>query len=416
MAREQNSHQEGPPQGPVSEEELAALGQALHVSLSSLVSAAGSPSPRPTEFARGWGVDQTLAIRVCAALRSHDPLAVIHGLPAPGGLRLLLAAARKKDVPEVRLGAFEQTIVGLEGLITRVGGKKSNLDTLIGGQLLEVRARSEHASKQKLNRGISDLLGLQAETSLVSYFVYPSDEGDTCDELAIYGVDKLRRLRSDLPILLGGRNLAHEGTEHTLSLARETLLRDELPTDGFTTALQRFCTDPMPGIDVSLTNDQLLYTLPAGADLGELSLFFASIDSEATTQFRTAEQRAAEHRFVPRNPAKNMLLDVFVHREVWRGEEPTLVIARSAAARAHDRESGHVDLLDMIETVQPLGTGVNAVRTKLLPRYMEMLESIHSRMGWDPDTFRLYRCHVKYPVVGLWYSLEFSLPEKPSCL
>lgn len=394
---------------------IANVGRQLRLALERLCLSDPGSIPRPVDLSKVWRIDQTLAVRLCRALRSDDPLAVIYALPAPNSLRLLLKAAARRKVDPSRVAETEARIGDLERLIESVGGQKSNLDTIIGGQLLEVRSRTEHGSKQTLYRGMSNLLGLQVATSVVSYFVYPSDSGEAFDELAVYGVHRLRRLRTDLPTLLGGRNLTPALSGGAVSLARETLQSEALNPNGFATALQSFCSQPLPELRIEEVDGQLLYTLP-GNELGgvdELSLIFASIEKHASPRCRTEEQEHADHRFVPRNPSQNLLLDVFLHRDVWPRAEPTLLVARSGTARARDRESGHVDLLDMMESVQSLGYGARAARTNLFPRYPELLDHVHGQMGWKSEDFRLYRCHVRYPIVGLWYSVAFPLPDPP---
>lgn len=395
----------------VTEAEVSALGSSLRAALSAALQLEKNAVPRPMDLGRTWGIEQTQAIRICQALRAHDPLAVVHALPGIAGLRLFLANLRKKRAPADALRSLGDVIDLLEQVIARVGGQKSSLDTLIGGQVREVRARTEHTSKQNLYRGMSNLLGIRAETSLASYFVYPSEDPEWCDELALYGVDRLRRLRTDSPTLVGGRILTDPQPD-IVPLARDVLLGGEVTENGLATALHGFSTSPLPPIDVELRGSQLHYTLPTSerGDEGELSLFFASIEKKARPRRRQGDTvTSSGHRFVPRNPSRNMLLDVFVHKDVWPGAEPTLVISRSASARARDREAGHVDLVPLVEVVQHLGRDPNTVPHRCLPSYGNMVSRLRILRGWSPDEFRAFRCHVRYPVVGMWYSIEFDI-------
>ncbi|MEM7165945.1 MAG: hypothetical protein AAF581_10795 [Planctomycetota bacterium] len=391
----------------VSTKNVSRLGKDLCDALSQLLSGDSGELPRPTELARGWSLDQTLCTRVCGALRNDDPLNVLHQLPATISLRSLVAAAEKKGVRTDLIATASEMINELEGVIRHLGGKKSNLDTMIGSQLVEARSKIEQSAKQSIFHGMSNLLGLHCRLSLTSFFVYPSDDGKHCNELAVYGVLEHRRLRPELPILVGGRLLSGEGAEE-VEEAMRVLHQGELDDSGHSVALKDFSSQPFPKVEFQRVGKRLLHFLPGNenGEYQEVSVLQASIEKNASLVEANENGVHGSFTFIPRNPAKDMLLDVFVHEDLWRSSIPRLSITRGNRAVAAKRGSA-LDELDLSETIQPLGCDPRALATKVFPRYPMLVNDMHERMGWNPLNFRLYRLHVKYPVIGLSYEMTF---------
>ena len=393
----------------VTTQALRELGAELHSALVELISTDGR-LPRPTDLSRWWHLDQTLCVRTCSALKNDDPLRVLHQLSSTGSLRSIAEAGRTRDVDPAIYDRAVHAIATLEEVIASLGGKKANLDTLIGSQLVEAREKIEATSKQSIFRGMSNLLGLQSDMVLTAYLVTPSADGDEwCDEMAIYGSKGLRRLRPELTTMVGGRVLAGE-TSDELARAREILHGGQIDHSGFSVALKEFSTDPFPDVDVLLYDQRLLYTLPGdpAGESDEVTMFFASIDRHASRRKRAgAEEEEAPFIFIPRNPSKEMLLDVFVHKDVWSGSEPRLDIGRGENVLRPFSAKSAIDQFDFCESLQILGTRPQAIPFKSLPQYPAMLEAVAQSVGYDMADYRLYRLHVRYPVASLSYKIYF---------
>ncbi len=396
----------------ISEATLRQCGTDLGAALRAIIDFGNGGLPRPTELSRGWKLDQTLCTRLCGALRNEDPLNVLYQMPGPPSIKELTAAATRARVDVSLLRNVQDQLTIYEALIRRVGGKKSNLDTLVGSRVLEAREKIEQRSKQSIFRGMTNLYGVSSEVAMTSYFVYPSEAEGRLNELAVYGSLGMRRLRPELPILVGGRILEHP-LESSDSEAREILHRETVEDDGYSIALKQFSTDPFPSVEVVLDEGRLLYTLPGdvGGSYEELTMLFASIDRAAMGYYRTDDQPSGYFGFIPRNPSKHLLLDMFVHESAWQGVEPRLEMTRNDAALFS--QATPMDRFDFCENVQFLGTSPSARSVRWVPRYSEMLEWVHRSQGWNPSEFRLYRFAVKHPVISLRYTIYFDLPEAP---
>src|SRR5690348_15009945 len=74
---------------------IARFGAQICNSMSEVLSQVAHKQVRPIELSRQLGIDDSLAAKLIRALRATDPIAAMRELPAPLGLRIFLAAARK---------------------------------------------------------------------------------------------------------------------------------------------------------------------------------------------------------------------------------------------------------------------------------------------------------------------------------
>ncbi len=260
---------------------------------------------------------------------------------------------------------------------------------------------------------MSQLYGVEAQTSVILCFVVPGEDPDWHDELIVHGYHKLRRLRPELPLVLGSREILESGDENEQAGVLRSLHGRTICPEGSTTALQDFCTDPMPPIDLRPDGNRLLYVL--GEEPRELphdvDLFFGSRHRRSDPAHATDEQRRARFALVPQNPSCHAVLDVFLHRDVWPSAEPELVIAKIGNPANETLLAHSLDRADFVESLQRLGTEPNAVNHPAYPDHAKLVGWVNEQMGWNRQDFRLFRCVVKYPVVGLWYTVQIQLPD-----
>ncbi len=62
----------------------------------------------------------------------------------------------------------------------------------------------------------------------------------------------------------------------------------------------------------------------------------------------------------------------------------------------------------MLESVEPLGAGLRALRSVDVPRYAELVEHVIHSTGAERAALRGYRCRVAYPVYGSEVMLTFE--------
>ena len=112
-------------------------------------------------------------------------------------------------------------------------------------------------------------------------------------------------------------------------------------------------------------------------------------------------------------PARRLVFDVFVHRDVYPGSDPSVSLYETAfegVANVNDR-SRDMDRLELQDTVLPLGNGLERVRSAHVPDLDALLQHVFAQMNWDPAEFRGYRLHSDYPLYGSQVTLAFDPPE-----
>lgn len=392
------------------DELLRRIGRQLASAFVSLLGPSGAGVRRPTELSRRWGLEQTLCTRLYQAMRESDPLRVLRRSPGVPSLRAVLDAAARERVDPEKLSSAQTALSELEELIHFAGGTKTKLDTLAARHCRDSRERIERNAKQQVFRGMSSLLGVHATTSIVQVWVFPGDRPDRCHELVVHGLHRLTRLRPELPVLLGVRVCEpDEGKEVVL----EALLGETLDQSGRTATLREFCSDPLPPIRVKEERSKLLYLLEAnpGEFPQEVDLFFASIERNSEHRRAVEGHPRARSAFIPQTPVEHGVFDVYVHRDLWPGVEPELVLLRNGDARSPDLMVHSLDRVDFVESLQSLGSSPANFVDSSYSRLVPLCDSIYRQLEMPRDAFRLYRCSVRYPVFRLWYTIQFPLPR-----
>jgi hypothetical protein len=103
-------------------------------------------------------------------------------------------------------------------------------------------------------------------------------------------------------------------------------------------------------------------------------------------------------------------------RVVNPGQEPELILYDTAIdgiADVNDR-ARDVDRLDMSESIDLLGNGLSRAEIAENPRYLELVERVHSARGWNPADFRGFRTRIEYPLYGSQIVMAFDAPVGPA--
>ena len=72
------------------------------------------------------------------------------------------------------------------------------------------------------------------------------------------------------------------------------------------------------------------------------------------------------------------------------------------------------DRLDMLASIQSLGHGLSRFHAREIPRYSEMIRFACSKLGWNEQEFRGYRCRLQFPFYGSQITMAFDPPARPA--
>ena len=394
------------------EERLGRAANGLRTALRDVIELLPVRVRKPSEFQRVLKLDRSLTSRILRAVDMNDPLASLHRLPGPHGVRLLLNAASKARCKAKIIARAEEALAAIEHLVTTEIGDWKALTAAISGWLPEVREQVEMGSRQIAFKAMSTIKGVTADAEISVTLIHPgSADAEWVDRAGITGICRMKRLRPGAPMgLLHGSSIAPPPGTQRLSLAGKPID----PRHG-APLLRDFSSRPTPRFKVRIEGDTVHYVLDGdGVGLGSMvELFFADVMRRRYPARKAVSPRPATPGAVVDIPVKALIVDVLIHEDVWPGVEPELRMYDTAArgvANPTDA-SRDMDRIDVLESVQYMGTDMARFRTKEVANYQAMVQHVCRQLGWQSDRFRGYRCRVEFPVYGTQVSLILDPPN-----
>jgi len=394
---------------PELEARIGRVGEDLRHAVGSLLEAVMGAQPRPADLSRRLGINKDLSSKILKALSKPDPIAALRLMPGPEGLRGLLDAASEQTPDPELLSPVEEAIDAFDRLIRDVAGSRARLEPIICGCLPEAREQFEQRNRHAVYSGISNLKGVTAETSLQVAVIGPATEPAQCDVCTVFGLVGLRRLMIGAPINL---STAAKGTSADRPASR-TLEGVPVTEDPAGIFLEEFCSASMPEVAVNVMPPEVHYRL-CGNEVGltsALDVFMCEyvprlMDLRAAERLRRKRGMCADVEI----PVKSLVFDAYIHQDIWPEVEPELLIYDTAMRGPASPNNPACSLarLPFQDSLRSLGRGLSRFRVEEIPRYVEMMRDVFARRGWNPDEFRCYRCHTRYPLYGSQYHAVFE--------
>ncbi|MFT7463297.1 MAG: hypothetical protein ACI9EF_001641 [Pseudohongiellaceae bacterium] len=394
------------------EARIASVGRELAERIPAVLQELPQGDGGPVALARSLGLDKVLASRLLKALRSRDPLAVSYHLPGPAPLRKFLRAARRGGAQQATIDSAELAVASFEQLIRSDVGDRSALDAIISSWLPDARGEFELRRKQAAHKAMSQLKGAAVDTLLATVLLHPSKEPGRIDIVWIFGLLGLRRLRPGVAVKFASRRIVDKQGQarQPTSLLGATV---EHPRG---LRLDDYCDAPPAQLQVEQAGDTVHYVL-GGEAFGPRSavdLVMAEVNLAELPQTVPAGSGRKGYVFAEvATPARRLLFDVLVHRDIYPGSDPSLRIYDTALDGVADVNdpARDIDRLELAESVSCLGRGSSALRVAGVPHYVELLNHVHQSMSWSAADFSAWRCHIDYPIYGSQVALVFDPPE-----
>ena len=387
------------------EDTIRDVGNDLAETLRSVIEAVPGRPRRPNQLARELGLNRAISSRVLSATARKDPLEVTHIIPGPEPLRSLLRAAAEKDVEAALIGRAEAAVSRFERLITAEAGTRSRLDAIISARLPGAREKLELSSKYAVFNGMSQLMGVQAETWLTSMLYHPSAADPArLDVASIHGALGMQRLRPGVAVHFSF------GKAPPTSWSMD---RDDVPIGSM--PLEEFYTNPPARLRAQQNEEELVHTF-IGDEVGpSAAVDMLAADHHAGAIGRYAPEGVSRKRggaVLPDIPAKTLIFDMVLHEEVFPGSDPVLDVYNAGLRGRPDVNDPRrdVDVMDVQESIEFLGRGAARVHAPEVPNYTDMLRYVCGQLDWDIEAFRTYRCRVQYPVHGWVVCMSFIPP------
>lgn len=393
------------------------IASTLSKSLHSLVEAHTGRPIQARAIEKSLGLNRVLCHRIASALRCADPLATLHQLPGPEPLRRLVAASKGANIPEGIIVQAEAAIDEFDYLIRMVAGDRSGLDAIISSRMPGARVRVENEAKQLVYRGMRQIKGVAADVMLYSFLMHPSDDGRRLDFVQLRGFFGLRCVRPGTSLKLGVKSNVYPPKGTT----PRTLGGVPLHENMLGAVLERFCSDGPIDLRVQdIGADSVAYTLDWGEAVGIESardIVMAELRCDAFRRTRGADDprpRTGNTHEI-HIPTRLYVNDLLMHEEVYPEWAPGVRVLETGVqgwAEAND-PSRDLDTLDLLDSIEPLGTGIHRYRVEGIPNYAELLEHVFAEVGWDPSKFRAYRTRIEYPVFSSQVQHRWDVPISP---
>ncbi len=380
----------------------------LRAALLALYRSVDADPMQPQAVSRRFGVNKNLTWKIAKVLETEDCFEAAALLPGSSGLRILIDAVAQKGEAAVGLAAAARRAWdGFEEMVERHAGDRAGLELMLDS--MGVGEKPQQKSRQRAFQGASGLWGVQCDAQVIARFMAPSssDQG-LLDHALVTGWTGVRRLREIAPWPLINLQLRNDdGTPSAYLARREPLVESDAPHAWM---LDEFASGARPDIQILPSASGLAFELGAGevGRQGEFTCYFGYRFPSAVPRFADEHNTHGEFRHEISIPTRNLLLDLFVHREL---EEALATRVRLFGnLRARDPELNPAFEAPISERLLDMGTNPR-VATPLVERYSELIGFTVERTGWDLRDFRLLRLRCEHPPMHAMASIRYPLPK-----
>jgi hypothetical protein len=388
-------------------------GEGLRTSIETLLVELGKRGMRDQRAIHGaLKLSQSAISRIISSVRSGDSLATLSSIPGPEALRQMVKGASSSGVDRDCVQKVEDAVADLEKFLDSEIGDRSTLEAVLSDWVHESRATFELRHKAAAFKAMSALRGVRADMVLSGVIIHPSATfTDLYDTVAIDALLGCRRIRPSGVLRLFGSHPVRADPRFTvtnLAGAPITAMPDML--------LPQFSTVPLDSIRTT-HHGQFFETtvneLPLGKGLepGE-DLICAQMYHGCRVRRGDGPPTSGIGGWAE-PPAEYFVVDALLHEDVWPDAKPELRVFDTVVRgmTQPDDQARQGDRLDLLESVQSLGTGPEAFRLPEFARYPELIRSLCATLGWDASKLRGYRCKVRYPIYGSQINLAFPLRD-----
>lgn len=400
---------------------VESLGSRLSESLRETLSQLPRRAVGPQILAKTVGTTTVTASRLLKALRQQDPVSVLQLLPGPNPLRQVIEGARSAGVPNPQCDSSLLVIEEFDELIRIKAGDRSALKAMLSAWLPDERGEFEAQRRQTIYKAMAELDGVSCEFGLTSLILNPSGDGVHLDVNNIEVLLGIDRIRPDAEVVLGTRALLSSKEDVQQAAGTSTASEDRRPlnldgdvaTDGFhTVRLDEFCDAPPAPLVTEVFGQSVQHSLgPTGfGPSSTVDLIIAELNPSELVDTPPKKDGFMPYFFaIPEIPTRRQVMDVLIHKDVYPGSTPELVVYETATrgpAQAGDPRR-RVDLRPMTEAVEDLGMGFGNLWLAEFPRYRELQTRVFEKLEIDPNEFKLYRINISYPVAGRQLTMVF---------
>jgi hypothetical protein len=409
---------------PLDPPQRAALDQALravHRDLRGMLAALPVDAQTASGLARTLEIERTTCQRAVSAVNAAFPGAALAGqLPGVAGLRGLVDATQRRwaERPDVVEAArlLRASVDGYAQVLQRVAGSRAKLLARLSAQEAGTARPAEphEAHALQLYEAAAALTGRRSQTWLAVHIYEPAERADRLLQTRAYGLIQHTAREDAVPLtfhVFGRPTAGAEADDDAAELGRYYPLTGEGATDGVPAELLRaFTSEPPPIVRARQPHEFLVQTVdPVSGPRGACDLVFG-LRGRMLHPVKAAPYMEEVWALI-NFPARWLLLDVFLHRDVARRCIPGLDVhlwrpdfASSVGERWQTRFATGPRL-------EVLGSGLRQTTSAAYGRQPELLAHLFAARGLDPAEYVGYRCQTEYPLWRTGYRMTFDFGE-----
>lgn len=392
----------------------------LRSALLRLIGALPQPIRRAADLERALNLSTKLAWQVHKVAHSSSALEAASHVPGRAAMSRMLTAARASGGTDEPVDAVDAAMEQFEKFVRDHAGDRTTFAAMLTG-LAEREGDGEIDTHQRRTafRVNSHIWGAQATTHLSCMICHPGANSDLVDLAMIRGMIDLRRLRSDVPVVLSRFRAVGIGDRFVIPQPIEG-------GDGSTAAasgpslLTDFCTRPLPSLFTRAGSHNVAVTELGPGPIGKAgaaTCFLAGVVRDLpwkNPDDPPGSRSARGHVLRIALPVQTVVLDMLFHAEMFGELHPqTKLLGSLEQPESQDPKAFRTgEQLPVKARSEMLGRGPTAIASLGVTRYGEMLQHVCERLGWDAEKFHVYRCRLEYPILHSLLMMRFPLPAK----
>lgn len=369
-------------------------------------------------MSRLLNLDRATCQRLVASVgRGEAGVETLVQLPGIQGLRQFIAAIGQRNHTPAgteRIEAARAAVDRFAELIDELGGSQRKLRARLAAErassqagLITAHGGSDDPNvRQALFRAAAAATGRWCDVLVQMVMIRPvpgaPDKTETVHTRAMIG----HRARPDAVPLEVGQTVQAIGGERS-ERGPQGLRADRSPGR----LIEEFCSRPLPRIVTKTSAGKMIHVVDvavAGTEESAADIVLMQTRREPDRHPATLDPPIGEIWRMVSFPARHMVFDVFLHREIACRCIPSLELhlwtpepVGHVRARWSTRFTGGPKL-------EMMSAGLERVATAGYPRYVELATHVVRELGWNPAELVGYRCELPYPVWRGGYCMSFD--------
>lgn len=380
-----------------------------------MLDACGVPVQSVQRAHRRLEIDKKLAWRLAKVLQGDDPYAAVRHVPGTAAMRRLFKRAEARHVSPAVLERARSAIDGFEAFSDTHAPSRRTLEHMLSAYTMADVEEADVGHRREAAISLGYLWGVLAAAQMRTYIVQRSNERGLLDVASIGGFVGLQWIRPNVGWVVHRTKCQDDDGQAWQCPPGEAL--DPGVNPGSAPILRDYCSTPLPpmrrvAIESGFVIDELIQS-----DVGR-STATTCLTGEIYRGLAPGQQdeRNRQGNLVvsARTPCEHFLLDVLMHEDVARDQNPELLVygdfeLGSDSVPIAKRQRNRIMPWKRLEH---LGRGIRGAYTPCFKRYIEMLDECLERLGWTPSEFRLLRASIPYPVNPSTVAVQCVLPER----